>query len=357
MDRVRVNSRRLISLVTAGLALAACAGGPATRPAQEVASELGDLWRQRDAFYLRVDDRRPTTPGLAERGTSQIVIKTEAMARGRPWPGRWTVLEVEVRPSADQVLILGLSNQKERFITRLRAGRNEDGTSAGPSGWVALRVPIGRSAQDLVISPEGLLAGPMEFRRVRLVDDRWVVWEEGWSILREAGRMMFRRQEGEEITLDASVVEVEEVGAVRARVRIEGKSATIYASGRLASEPGLQLGDASLGKVSVEISDDQGRLLRNTPGDADGDGYNEARGSMMLRGVSKHVTLTLAPPAGVEKVDRPAIEIQGLPEGPATVLWEGSVVKTTDRLPDGSLLVEIPATIRGPSRLEVHVGQ
>lgn len=321
--------------------------GSVPKPPEEVASELGDLWRERDAFYLRVDNRRPTTPGEAPKGTKELTVRTEAMSRGRPWPGRWTVLEVEVKLATEQVFSVGFTKQPMVDV-RLK-----------PDRWIPLRIPVVEAPADLLLRPQGTLQGKMEFRRVRLVDDRWIIWDDGWTVIREAALIRFKREKGDEIRLPAADVEIEEIGRLRARFEVEGRRATLYASGRLASEPGLTLGETnSEGKIAIEIDPDQGRILRNSAGDADADGYNEVRGATILKVNGKHIQLTLSPTSNTSPtpVHHPAIEMIGLPDGPTTVLWDGSVVKSTSRLEDGTLIIEIPGVVSAASRLEISVG-
>ena len=333
-------------------------GEPGRRAAGEMAgevfNEIGELFKERDTFYLRVDGRVPRTPGVAPADTREMTVRVEAMTRGRPWPGRWTMVEVEIR--------VGVSQALEVVTGGVGGGGGVAGITVGPGRWQPLRIPITANPQDVVlrVAAGGKLESAVEFGRVRLVDDREVFWEEGWRVERAAGMLKFATA-GRVIEVPAGELNVVERGALRVLVRDGGgMGSAVYASGRVASEVGGVLGGKATGieRVRVVISDDEGRIERQSEGDADGDGYNEARGATVIRVTGRRVRMSVAPgDSGVGGVARPAIEFRGLPAGAATVLWEGMVVKSVARLADGTLLVELPGEVRGEQRVDVTVAE
>lgn len=321
------------------------ASGDKSSGSGEVFSEIGDLWRERDAFYLRVDGRMPKEPGTAPVGAKEMVVRVEAMTRGRPWPGRWTMVEVEIQTAAPQSLEVGFGG----------GGGGVAPIDLHPGKWVPIRIPVGPKAQDLILRAATGLRSPLQFRRVRLVDDREVFWDQGWKVEKAAGMLRFSPARGEAIVVPAGELRVVESGAIRSlAVDSVGRGAAVYASGRVSSEVGSPLMSAGAMKLEIGVSDDVGRVDRTTQGDADGDGYNEARGAMILKVSGRRVRFTVKPQSG-DSVTQPAIELRGLPAGTPTVLWEGAVVRTVERLNDGTLLIELPGAVRGEQRVDVTV--
>lgn len=348
---MRANGRWLSGLLLlSGMALAQPATQKtstqkaSTTPPPEATSDLADLRRERDAFYLKLDGRLPKEPGIAPPGTREMAIRLDSATRGRDFPGRYTVIEVELMPSANETVEVG-------FLK----GPAVKGTL--PAGkWSKVRLPVPTDRADLLVrSPNGL-SNKMEFRRVRLIDDRWTIWDEGWKVERVAGVLTITRPGQPDIALPASTEswQVSEADAIRVRLAKGSTAATVYATGRVAStSPELPPagGDS---RLKVTIGEDFGRVDRGTEGDADGDGYNEALGAMMVRLSDRRSSFSVSSPNG-ERVHRPALELLGLPEGAVTVLWEGKLVKTALRLTDGAVLVELPGDVRDEGRVEVSV--
>lgn len=326
---------------------AVCAGAGAG-PSESARSELGDLWRERDAIYLRADGRLTRQPGIVPVAARQAEVRVSAMARGREWPGRWTLVECEVRGDPGEVIRVGWSGTSEgtwREVV-LGGGREE-----------RIRLPIEVSEpRDVVLRSSGGLRGRLEVGRVWLVDDRRVVWpregEEGearglgeWRVERAGGRWRLGATEfpGE--------WEVVEVNAVRALLSgVSGQGAAVYASGRVVRIPATDAGEPQP-RWTVRIDEDLGRLVRTTPGDVDGTGFDAQRGVAVIRtnarppeGGSRRLVFHVEP-VGVGRVSRPAVEVQGLAAGPVRVLWEGALVRSVARLGDGTILIEIPGEV------------
>jgi hypothetical protein len=332
----------LLTVLTIGWA------GPEVSTQGEIYSEIGDLWRERDAFYLRADGRTLRVPGVVPAGVKEITVRVEAMTRGRDWPGRWTMVEVEVQ--ADSAERVTLTSGSDRAEFELGAGV-----------WTAMRLPLRAKATDVVIrAVSGASGSRWQFRRVRLVDDRRVYFREGWTVERAAGVLRLETSAGV-VSVPSRGVEVLEVGLIRARVRDSGgKEGAVYATGRVAGEAGsawVGLSPAAPegdGRVEVRIGDDVGRIDRQSEGDADGDGYNEARGATVIRVSARRLHLFVRSPED-RAVRSAAIEVRGLPAGPVTVLRDGAIVERTERLADGTLLLELPGEVLREQRVDIRV--
>jgi hypothetical protein len=156
-----------------------------------------------------------------------------------------------------------------------------------------------------------------------------------------------------------------ETGAARARFSSTGtqKALTVYPDGRAYWDGryrALSAGasDAAYAQqhatpARVEVAEEFGRVDRDTPGDADNDGYNESRGAYQLRASGPRMEITFAP--RTPTVMRPVFEIAGMPAGKAVVTIEGRLVHEHARVADGTLLIDIPARVNRSTTVSVKV--
>jgi hypothetical protein len=105
----------------------------------------------------------------------------------------------------------------------------------------------------------------------------------------------------------------------------------------------------------IEVTEGMGRVDRNTPGDANNDGYNETTGSYRLRATGSRIEFRFIP-AGVAVLS-PIIEISGLPFGKALITLEGRLVEQSGRSAEGNLLIELPARLDRPATVDVRIEQ
>lgn len=316
-------------------------------------SEVCDLWRERDGVYLRVDGRAPAAgkAGEVPGGTREAVVRVSSAARGRDWPGRWTLLEVEVRSSVSQRVSAGFVGEQAREV-ELRSGE-----------WSAVRVPVSASLADVQFRRVG---GPaldaLELRKVRLVDDAVTLGstgsgagESGLRVERRAGYWRFSSTSAvlPVIAESGETYVISEINPLRAIVSLRGTEvASVYRSG-LATQVLSSAGTSGSGMLRMEVPEDEGRVDRGTTGDRDGDGFNEVRGCFCVKAAEgvRRMTLNVVP----GPTERHAyIEIARLPAGKVTALWAGKVLETPVRLADGRVLLELPA-LQSASRIEVSV--
>jgi hypothetical protein len=105
--------------------------------------------------------------------------------------------------------------------------------------------------------------------------------------------------------------------------------------------------------AEIDVPDAMGRVNRSSPGDANNDGYNEARGAYQVIASGPRVELTITP--GTSTLSRPVLEIAGLPAGNVLVNMEGRLVAGALRLSNGDVLLELPANIERPTLVNVRV--
>lgn len=191
----------------------------------------------------------------------------------------------------------------------------------------------------------------------------WRIQRRGLNYVGDApGRFSFKLPLAEHLTTGWKS---EEVNAKRARFSSTGaqKAVTIYSDGRAywdgeyrplsssMAEPQFMNQQRSPGLV--EVSEEFGRVDRNTPGDLNNDGYNESRGSYQVQASGTRLELTLSPRD--VPLAQPVLEITGMPTGKVLVTVEGRVIEDVTRLDDGTLLIEIPARINRTTEISVKL--
>jgi len=157
---------------------------------------------------------------------------------------------------------------------------------------------------------------------------------------------------------------VDEASPMRARFHsTSNRFMTVYADGRAfwdgqykpmsvaARDPTLVAQHQS--PAQIEVAEGMGRVDRNTPGDANNDGYNETTGSYRIIASGPRVELRFAPTKS--PVLSPILEISGLPFGKPLVTLEGRLIEQSTRTSSGTLLVELPAKIDRPVTVNVRI--
>lgn len=231
--------------------------------------------------------------------------------------------------------------------------------------------PTGEVTLELLVDQP---AGNVRVDDVLLIDNRETLIDaapDSWTIKRAGLRITCQRKlrfNFSVVTRDGSPAGWEplEVNELRARFTSSGetKALTVHADGR-------SLWDGAYKPLSVEVRDDKtfaaahqapaeitlpepmGRVNRNTPGDADNDGYNEQLGAYQIEASGGRLELTITPRSTV--VPRPVLQIAGMPPGKALITIEGRLVEKSTRLDDGQLLVELPARITRATLVTVRI--
>jgi hypothetical protein len=138
---------------------------------------------------------------------------------------------------------------------------------------------------------------------------------------------------------------------------------TVYADGRAfwdgqykpmsvaARDPTLTAQHQS--PAQIEVAEGMGRVDRNTPGDANDDGYNETTGSYRIIASGPRIEMRFSPTKS--PVLSPILEISGLPLGKPLVTLEGRLIEQSTRTSAGTLLVELPAKIDRPITVNVRI--
>jgi hypothetical protein len=317
-------------------------------------------------------------------GVGRVTIKLSSLLAGQNFPADWTLVGMYLyatRPTtaslsyweSDQMLAAGSATLSADKWTPLFVD-------------VATLASASRAATTLA-SPNLVLVldldgpGTVWLDDLMLVDntkqlvsekdagqafDSWSIQRKGYQIIGEAsGRFRFsfatpdRNEQG---------WRVREANAMRLWLTSDGpkKNEVIYSDGRAyidgeysaigapaKSDPVLAEQHKSPAELSVPP--ELGRVVRQSEGDANNDGYNELTGAYELLATGPRFEVRITPRDS--KLSRPVLEIRGLPEGKVLANLEGRMVERIIRLEDGALLMELPARIERPTTLSLRVGE
>lgn len=195
-------------------------------------------------------------------------------------------------------------------------------------------------------------------------DGRWTVAKRGMSYVSSVPDQYALRLSASD--MQSNGWKVEEANGLRVRFSSTGKDKqiTLFPDGRsywdgsyrpLASELRREpiWADQQNAPAQIDIPETLGKLNRRSAGDANNDGFNEIRAAYTIQATGPRLEATITPRS--TPVLRPMLEITDLPAGSALVTVEGRLVEKTLRLPDGTLLVEIPGKIDRATTVNVRV--
>jgi hypothetical protein len=309
-----------------------------------------------------------------------LAIKLSSLVKPGTFPGSWTLAGAYFySPSGAEMSIscqLGGAFVAQRKLT------------LPPGRWTAAMVDVALLSEMKALVEPGALSGIMfqvdsdqpvwcddfcliDNARILYgsetaepsLDGDWLIRQRGLNYEGAApGRFTFKLLSAEHSTIGWKP---DELNRQRVRFSSSGpqKMVTVYSDGRAywdgeyrplsasTAEPQFRQSHYSPGRI--EVSEQFGRVDRNTPGDADNDGYNECRGSYEILATGPRLEVVLAPRSS--PVVRPVLSISGLPPGNALVSVEGKLIENTTRLEDGTLLIDVPAKINRATTISVNV--
>jgi hypothetical protein len=295
------------------------------------------------------------------------------------FPGDWTLAGAYFRSSGPAQVLVSCE------IGGVAYARSA--TTLQPGKWTAALVDLANpvdsnstpsGAPTLVFTIDSPGGADLSCDDVLLIDNtRWIVGrpetvaQGKWTVSRRG--MNYMCGVPNEFTIRLTPLEVQtdgwkldEANVFRACFSSTGrnKTLTIFPDGRsywdgafrplsggLRSDSTWQ--DQQTSPAQIEIHETMGRVERRTPGDENNDGYNEAHACYMITATGPRLEMTLTPRS--VPIARPMLEIKGMPPGEALVTVEGRLINSILRLPDDTLLVEIPGKIDRPTAVNVRI--
>jgi hypothetical protein len=346
-----------------------------------------------DAVFVTPAAGGTVEPSAAQAHTGRASLRTAAeqftiklsslLPPGGAFPGKWSLAGGYLyAPDGAQVTLalhVGSSVVAQRKLT-VPNGRwtpamvdlTALGESASPPKGAAALVAQVRSSSGVFLDDVVLVENAQtifepagdDATRDRSFGGPWTIRRAGLNYVLDApGRFTTKLLSAE--AGGAEGWEPEETCVKRARFRSGGtpKAATIYSDGRaywdgvyrpLSSAAADRLyAQQHVTPARVEVAEEFGRVDRNTPGDADNDGYNEHRGAYQFVASGPRLEIGLTPRAG--PLLRPVFEVRGLPPGKVLVTVEGRLIEDVTRLEDGTLLIDIPARVNRATTLYVKL--
>jgi hypothetical protein len=312
-----------------------------------------------------------------EPGTQQVCVKVSSLVAAGSFPAKWTLLGGYI-----------FTESPAQVTASYAVGGNlvaQNRVDLKPGKWTPVMVDV-KSFPAFSLTSDALvqltfdtgapLATPLWCDDVMLIDNTlpivtaaaddsaaWTIQRRGLNIIGELpGRFTFALPSREYAPNGWRVVEA---GPLRARFLSSGSTqkATIYSDGRAYWDGQFRpLGEARLNPAfaeqhaspaEIEVPEEQGRVNRNTPGDANNDGYNEVLGSYQLVATAPRMELTIVPRSAA--LLNPVLEITGLPKGQALISVEGRLLDTAQRLDDDTLIVCVPARLDRLTAVSIRV--
>lgn len=317
-------------------------------------------------------------------GVGRVTFKLSSLLAGQNFPADWTLVGLYLyatRPTTaslsywenEQILAAGSTTLRANKWSPLFVDLTSLTQSAHGSATMA--------SQNLVLVLD--LDGPGEvwLDDLMLADntkqlvsekdagetfDSWSIQRKGYQIVGDApGRFRFSFATPERSDQGWTV---REANAMRLWLTSNGtkKNEVIYSDGRAYldgeySAIGMPAkGDPTLAEqhsspAELAVAPELGRVVRQSEGDANNDGYNETMGTYELLATGPRLEVRITPRSS--KLSRPVFEIRGLPPGKVLANLEGRMVERMVRLDDGTLLMELPARIERPTTLSLRVGE
>ncbi|MEM8873454.1 MAG: hypothetical protein AAGD32_04265 [Planctomycetota bacterium] len=297
---------------------------------------LLDAEMQSDQFFTRSE----RTYGDAFGGQYGFAVDGElSVPLGNLWPGGdqvgavpgiWQLLAWYVRPRFDGPVTLTLLHDGSPVSSSkldLRADL-----------WQPIAVDL-QPLRDMGIDRSGGLLLRLTFDgtadELMLVDNQRDLHDNGWTV---AQRGLVRNAGGIDLIGVEPVVEANDL-----RFRAGGE--TVYRNGQRYTL-GRQL--PTPGKI---VGPDV-RVVRTSPTDIDGDGFDDGRGAFVLVVNEPRAALMLEPR---RPITDPAFEMTGLPPGEVIVTFAGALSAQHTRLPDGTVLFVLPGTFEQATPIQIRV--
>lgn len=324
---------------------------------------------------------------LLPLNTRKARIDIARMLASRPFPGQWALAGLYFHlPSAGMVRI---SYEVDGTTIAQREVQSSGGWTAAfvdiaryydppPAGAGGLPPKRSSDPGSLVLELPEVIQGRIFLDDVMLIDNTRILIDRADSTVPDDGHWRIR-QRGFAYDLDAMPVfratligaEADPAGwilrettALRAvAVSRSGQTWAIYPDGRrydnsrfsplAKSSHDAAYAAQHASPARIEVTEETGKIVRNTSGDANNDGYNEQTGAYQIAAASHRVEFRIIPQTPSQL--RTMLEIGNLPEGRVLATMEGTLLTRTARLPDGRVLIEIPQSISRPVMVQVRM--
>lgn len=341
-------------------------------------SLLLDFENERDMVFLNSansgsdEQHRHTGYRSLQMGAGmRSTIKLSALMMGRPFPGDYTLLGAYLR--SDRAANVTMRLMVDGFAPLERS------MIIASSEWKPLLLDLGELKRTSEVpNPNATLE--LQTDATVYLDDVLIIdntrefippSDGGWSVVQRGFKIKLDRPTMFAMTVNSAQGkvdgwEVEETSAARARFSMPGtsKSLTVYSDGRSYWDGAFKGLSAPVrddpayarqhnAPARIAVPEELGRIVRNSPGDGNADGYNEARGCYMIRANGARLQIEIQPAAF--PISRPVFEIAGLPAGKVLVNVEGQIVDAATRLPDGTTLLVFPLRFARPTQISLRV--
>jgi hypothetical protein len=307
-------------------------------------------------------------------GTKSLTVRLPSLLSGVTWPDQWTLAGAYFYADQSQRLIAAYEVDGSAILSytvELPAKQwtpvlldiaSIQGPNAAKIG--TLKFSFGNGLSTNLLCDDVILLNNTD---VHAEANDWKVVERGFEYTIE-------RQGAFKINLKAPEAAnggwtLQEANTIRACFTSHGneKYRVIYASGSAYTDgkyqsllPGREDSEEMSRQHTepgqITVAADLGRIDRNSPGDANNDGYAEQTGTYQIIASGPRLEFTISPRSGGQLL-RPIIEIAGLPSGNVLATMEGRLIDRIVRLGNGHVLIELPGALTRPTAVNVKVSQ
>lgn len=337
--------------------------------------------RESDPVFVRAEGPQPAADSSRSHtgaqglrllpGTKSATVKLSSLHSGREWPGNWTLVGAYIHSPQPQRLTAAYEEAGKALASyTVQVPANQ---------WTPVLLDItpvhGRSQGEagvLRFTFPAALAHPLWIDDVVEMDNTTIHVDSPQFAVREKGfGYVIESPNSFKVTLKTPEASeqgwrLENANPILARFTSSGKQKlmVIHAAGRqiidgkaapLSSRQRDAVVQQHDNPAQITLNSESGRLDRNSPGDANNDGYNEMAGVYRVIAAGPRLEMLITPrsPSAIS----PVIEIADLPPGKVLATMEGKLIERIVRLQDGRVLVEVPGSIDRPTLVNVRVSQ
>jgi hypothetical protein len=313
------------------------------------------------------------TNSLSLTGNSPgVVIRLASLVRGRPFPGDWSAVGLRLRADASFGATLEL---RASGVTLASAQLTQ--TVAAQWNLLAVEVPDHVDPESVELA----LAIDSQQRNIEVaIDDLTLIANDraiqtpvmsairkgpAWRIVGPtfetrlpsdiATESPMRLMEWSKIRMVFASTQSPprwvSIDSLGRQIEASGGVVTYSYIGNQRDNSSWRLAMRSPGEVSV--TQEQGRVDRQSVGDFNQDGFDESRNSYRVVANAKRLDITLTP--GGVPLENAVIEIDGLQSAnEISATLAGQIIRTIERTSSGTVLIEVPSRVERAVIIQVR---
>ncbi len=360
----------------------------------DVFRDLLDFEGGADGVFVKTDGSAAIDARHAHTGRSSLLlsststyaaVKLSSLLSGQKLPGQWALLGGYFYCTEPGKVTISMSSVSPATAPAKPLRRS---VALVPGRWTPVMLDISHEREqvvggaftgELVFSFDNPRHGPIWCDDLMVLDNTRIWVEPGESAAGPQGAWTIRQRGfGTQVLVPAKFNlslatpesaengwRVDEANAVRARFSSTGKqkAMTVYPDGRqyldgrlvaLAEALSTEALVAQHGHPgTIEIAETMGKVKRDTAGDPNNDGYNEAVGAYQIEAIGARLDLKITPSSAT--LHSVVLEIWGMAKGTLLVTMEGRLINEVVRTVDDHVLIQLPGELERETAVSITV--